>query len=34
MSEPESVGTERVELLMLYEVNKQLLELDGNRAVK
>jgi ornithine carbamoyltransferase len=34
MGEPESVWAERIELLMPYQVNKQLLELSGNPAVK
>jgi ornithine carbamoyltransferase len=34
MGEPESVWAERIDLLMPYQVNKQLLELSGNPAVK
>jgi ornithine carbamoyltransferase len=34
MGEPESVWAERIELLMPYQVNRELLELAGNSAVK
>lgn len=34
MGEAESVWAERIELLMPYQVNRQLLELSGNPAVK
>jgi ornithine carbamoyltransferase len=34
MGEEESVWAERIELLMPYQVNKQLMELSGNPAVK
>jgi ornithine carbamoyltransferase len=34
MGEPESVWAERIELLMPYQVNKQLLEMTGNPGVK
>jgi ornithine carbamoyltransferase len=34
MGEPESVWAERIDLLMPYQVNKQLLEQSGNPAVK
>ena len=34
MGEPDSVWAERIEQLMPYQVNRRLLELSGNRAVK
>jgi len=34
MGEPESVWGERIELLMPYQVNKRLMEMSGNPAVK
>jgi ornithine carbamoyltransferase len=34
MGEPESVWAERIQLLMPYQVNRQLLEMSGNPAVK
>jgi ornithine carbamoyltransferase len=34
MGEPESVWAERIELLMPYQVNRQLLEMSGNPGVK
>ena len=34
MGEPESVWAERIELLMPYQVNRELMALSGNPAVK
>jgi ornithine carbamoyltransferase len=34
MGEPDSVWAERIEQLMPYQVNRRLLDLSGNRAVK
>jgi ornithine carbamoyltransferase len=34
MGEPESVWSERIELLMPYQVNRHLMEMSGNPAVK
>jgi ornithine carbamoyltransferase len=34
MGEPDSVWAERIEMLMPYQVNRQLLELSGNPAIK